>query len=382
MLSEIQEIKPVMFMPRVKESGTVPAHLIPQELMIYLKTTETCQLNCKHCFTNGINGRKIYFDPDAVIDWFTRLHKFQPNLRAGSVAFHGGEPFLAPIEDIRKVWATCKDLWPNVWWSTTTNLVYKLTPEIREFMKEAFTRGIATSWDKGIRFDNQKQEDLWKENVKTLRADGHTITLMVSLNKQITDMDPHEFIKMIADLDIEYLHLERITANGNAVLNSDIMPSNVELDRWLLKLWHATIETKAYEKFTNLFFDGVLSSYMNKTHSGCRCRSCEQKIFTLNADGTIGGCPNSAVNTTFGALSDSIESLLTSHGRVENIVCEAQRDPRCYSCEVFDTCNGDCHQLAWQGDVCAAPKSLMKELEEKNETEVYKKVLDNFIGVE
>jgi MoaA/NifB/PqqE/SkfB family radical SAM enzyme len=37
--------------------------------MFYLKTTETCQLNCKHCFTSGINGKKIYFDPFKTIDF-------------------------------------------------------------------------------------------------------------------------------------------------------------------------------------------------------------------------------------------------------------------------------------------------------------------------
>ena len=41
--------------------------------MIYLKTTETCQLDCSHCFTSGSRGRKIYFNVDKTIDWFRRL---------------------------------------------------------------------------------------------------------------------------------------------------------------------------------------------------------------------------------------------------------------------------------------------------------------------
>jgi radical SAM protein with 4Fe4S-binding SPASM domain len=303
-------------------------------------------------------------------------------MKNGSIAFHGGEPFLAPVEDMRKVWLECKDLWPTVQWTTTTNLVYKLTDEIRSFMKEAFTHGFATSWDKGIRFDNDKQEDLWKQNIKTLREDGHAITLMVSLNRQITDMDPYDFIALIEDLGIEYLHLERITPNGNALLNDNIMPSNVELDDWLLRLWHATVETKCYEKFLNIFFNGILTSYATSTYIGCRCRSCEQKIFTLNADGTIGGCPNSAVSNTFGRITDKIETLLTSSGRVDNIACETHRDSRCYECEVYDVCNGDCHQLAWQEDVCAAPKSFMKFIKHENDLDLYKQVLDGNIGVE
>ena len=38
-----------------------------KDLMIYLKTTETCNLNCAHCFTSGVNGRKIYFNTDKLL---------------------------------------------------------------------------------------------------------------------------------------------------------------------------------------------------------------------------------------------------------------------------------------------------------------------------
>jgi len=376
--------KPITFYrPALKaKSANINPMLIPSSLMIYLKTTETCQLNCKHCFTNGTNGRKIYFDPDQTIDWLQRLHELVPNIQGGNIAFHGGEPFLAPVADMRQVWLACRDLWPNLWWSTTTNLVFKLTDEIRDFMKEAFPQGISTSWDKNMRFDNDKQEALWRQNVRTLVADGHNITLNISINRAITEMDPRDLIEFIKDLGVNWVHFERITPNGNANLNTDIFPTNVELDRWLLDLWHASIETESHRYFGNTLFESVLTSLVNTTHSGCRCRSCEQKIFTLNADGTIGGCPNSAVDNTFGYMRDDIVDLLTSEGRLENIACESQRNPNCYGCEVFDICNGDCHQLAWQGDVCASPKSLMTELKRENNLDLYKTVLNGFVGAE
>jgi radical SAM protein with 4Fe4S-binding SPASM domain len=367
---------------KTKKTMDINPMVIPTSLMIYLKTTETCQLNCKHCFTNGTNGRKIYFDPDATIDWFKRLHAIAPNMQGGNIAFHGGEPFLAPVADMRKVWLACKDLWPNIWWSTTTNLVFKLTDEMRDFMSEAFHTGISTSWDKNMRFDNPKQEELWHKNVKTLLADGHNMTLNISINRDIVEMDPRELIQFIIDLGVQWVQFERITPNGNANLNTEIFPTNKELDQWMKDLWDASLEMESHKYFGNLLFDSVLTSFVNTTHSGCRCRSCEQKIFTLNADGTIGGCPNSAVDNTFGFINDEIATLLSSEGRLENIACESQRNPNCYGCEVFDICNGDCHQLAWQGDVCAAPKSLMRHLKESNDLDLYKTVLNGFVGVE
>lgn len=379
-------VKPLTFFGIKKATNQmvnrISPMLVPTSLMIYLKTTETCQLNCKHCFTNGTNGRKIYFDPDTVIDWFKRMHQVAPNIQGGNIAFHGGEPFLAPVEDMRKVWMACKDLWPSVWWTATTNLTYKLTEEIRSFMKEALFNGISTSWDRNMRFDNDKQEQLWRENLRTLIGDGHNVTLNISINRAIIEMNPNDLIEFIKDLGVQHVHFERITPNGNANMNPEIFPTNLELDQWMVKLWDASVTSQSHKYFTNTLFESVLSSFIHTTHSGCRCRSCEQKIFTLNADGTIGGCPNSAVENTFGRLSDDIVDLLSSEGRLENIACESQRNPNCYGCEVFDICNGDCHQLAWQDNVCAAPKSLMKRIKSEKDYTLYKDILNKFIGVE
>jgi radical SAM protein with 4Fe4S-binding SPASM domain len=260
--------------------------------------------------------------------------------------------------------------------------VYNLDDEKREFFKECFTQGFATSWDKGIRFENEKQENLWRKNVRLLQDDGHKITVMVSLSKSVLDIPVEDFLKWVIDLGVPYLQLERITPNGNAVSNKHIMPSNKELDAWFVKLWEASVKLETHKYFMNCFIDGILSSFVTTTHSGCRCRSCEKKIFTLNADETIGGCPNSAVTNTYGTLDDDIIDLLSSTGRVENIVCETQRNPICYTCEVYDVCNGDCAQLAWEGDICASPKSLMKRFKRDNNVELYKEVLNGFIGAE
>ena len=385
-INKVMELiaQPIKFFKPAKKTSisTVSPMLIPSSLMIYLKTTETCQLNCSHCFTNGTNGKKVYFDPAKTTDWFHRLHEVAPNMSGGNITFHGGEPFLAPVSDMRKVWEDCKDLWPNIWWSTTTNLVYNLTDDIRLFMKEALPTGISTSWDMNMRFDNEKQEALWKKNVKTLLSDGHNITLNISINNDIVKSNPKDLIKFIIDLGVQWVHFERITPNGNAILNNSVFPSNIELDKWILALWHASVELESHKYFGNLLFDSVLTSYVNKNHSGCRCRSCEQKIFTLNPSGTIGGCPNSAVDNTFGFMSDDIEDLLSSNGRLENIVCESQRNEICYTCEAFDICNGDCHQLAWQDDICASPKSLIVHLKKEQNIELYKSVLNGFQGEE
>ena len=354
------------------------------DLMVYLKTTDTCQLNCSHCFTNGSNGKKNIFDTQKTIDWFRRLSEVNPRFRQAQVVFHGGEPFLAPVSKMREVWEGTKDLWPNLDWTATTNLVYLLDQEKIDFMTECLNKTIATSWDRGIRFANPRQEDLWAKNVKTLTEDhDFNVTVTVSLSRSVMEMEPIEIFEKIASVGGKYVHLERITPNGNALRNPHIFPTNQELDAWFLRMYEQTVEHKVWEWGPqNLFLNSILTSLVHSAHTGCRCRACEQKIFTLNADGTIGGCPNAAPEKQFGTIDDSILTLLYSPGRMKNVQCEMNRDPRCYSCPVYDVCNGDCNQLKWDGDICPAPKSLMTYLRQEKKTDEYAQILNGFVGAE
>ena len=77
--------------------------MIKNDTMIYVKTTETCNLNCYHCFTNGINGAKIYFNPDAVAKWCNELKELHPTMTT-HFEYHGGEPYLENVYNIMKIY--------------------------------------------------------------------------------------------------------------------------------------------------------------------------------------------------------------------------------------------------------------------------------------
>lgn len=355
------------------------------EMMIYLKTTDTCQLNCDHCFTNGSRGAKGFFNPDQTIDFLKRLKTFQPTLKNGSISFHGGEPLLCPTEHMFSVWNECQSLWDNVWWSLQTNLTYKLTQDKVDVLSQICQKSWGTSYDYKIRWTNKKSEDLWRSNLKELTSAGHKITVIVSVTGDlIKNKEPIEIIDDMASLGVNFINFERVTANGNALINLDkgIMPSNKDLDHWFAKMWDQSVQNKTYEYIDNMFFDSILSSMIYQTFSGCRCRQCEQKVLTINANGTIGGCPNSAVDNTFGHINDDIKSILSSEGRMCNIQTESLRNSLCHSCDVYNLCNGDCHQLPWEGSICAAPKTMMQAIKNNNDIELYKKFLNGFMGQE
>ena len=132
-----------------------------RHLNVYIKTTETCNLNCSHCFTSGINGAKIYFYPVKTAAWVNQIYR-----DTIFYEFHGGEPMLASVSSLRKfVELTQGD---GVMYGTTTNLVYKLTEERLQFFDDVLEKRIGTSWDPTIRFSNEKQRKLWEDNVLSL----------------------------------------------------------------------------------------------------------------------------------------------------------------------------------------------------------------------
>ena len=334
-----------------------------KDIQIYLKTTETCNLNCMHCFTSGSKGAKIYWDYKKVADWLHRLAAEIPNTSHTHLEFHGGEPFLADLETMQYVYDECKDLWNSQSWGITTNLTFKLTRDKIDFIKGPLGGHIGTSWDPDIRFSSPKQYDLWRKNVETLIGLGVTIKLFVSVTKGTVAIEPIDLLEWVRDLGVKQLALERLTMNGSARNNLHIFPTNLEQDSWFLKMHEQSKEAAARDWFDNEFLETIYDKFESgMTKGGTFCRDCEEKLFTVNADGSISGCPNSAPEHSFGHINDDIQQLLYSPKRIENIACERSRDPRCYECPVFQYCGGDCHQLEWQDEVCGAPKSLMREL--------------------
>lgn len=329
-----------------------------KHLAVYVKTTETCNLNCAHCFTSGINGRKIYFDPKKTAGWINQLDTKD---NAIHLEYHGGEPMLAPMKDLMEFYNLTKNQWGDrCTHGITTNLVYKLKPEHIDFFDLLDGGSIGTSWDPNIRFGNEKQRQLWEDNVRELTDMGFFVKCFISVSVDVVRMDPKEIADYMHSLGIQAISYERLTHNGNAELNLDIFPHNAELDMWWMEM-HKTAQDHPVE---NVFMETVYGKFQdNQFGLGTFCRDCEQKLFTINADGTVAGCPNSAPTDWYGHIDTPAREVKSSPKRMEVISCEMhERDPRCYRCPVFMYCKSDCHQLEWMGDVCPAPKTLMMTL--------------------
>lgn len=341
--------------------------VIAKEILVYVKTTETCNLNCAHCFTSGSSGAKVFFNPTTTSQFLHDLVA-QRGVTSVRLVYHGGEPMLAPISSLRTFHELTRHTLPNVSYSIQTNLVYPLTSEKLEFLDEVFLSGsMGTSWDPDIRFGSvapaqaARQLALWEANVRALVARGHCLTMMVCLSRfVIENYEPADIIDYAIKLGFEYILFERLTSDGNAVVNCEIFPDNLKLDDWLLRMYCQTKEHRYHERIGNMFLSELATSLLHSQHVANRCRGCEQKLITINADGSLAGCPNSAAQNNWGHLDLGVDNFLQDRQRVGAICKELTRNSICLGCEVNDLCNGDCYKLKWDGEICSAPKSLMK----------------------
>lgn len=330
---------------------------------VYVKTTESCNLDCKHCFTGGARPPRTFLDLAKTTDWIQRFAKAISPHDDVHFELHGGEPFLAPVETLKEIVRSMRESGiQHMSIGATTNLVYKLKDELFDFIKNDLD-AIGTSWDAGIRFANQKQEDLWRKNLTTLVQAGIPVVLNISLSRSVMEMDTDELITFIRDTGCYKVLFDRITPNGNANNHNDLFPSNAEINDWYLRMHESTERLGARKWFENAALEDIYAKFENGNPScGTFCRDCEERNITLNADGSIGGCPNSAPEEFFGHIDMAIEELFMAPKRLDVMVSERTRNEHCFTCPVFSYCGSDCHRLAWEGDVCASPRRLMMRL--------------------
>lgn len=324
---------------------------------IYLKTYSGCQLNCDHCMTNGKSGGHTYFNLEKTKDWFHRLDQFLPKEDAIHVELFGGEPLMGKLDDIIEVSQYLRQLERSISIGMTSNLVLKLSDKAIDFLLSL--DGLGTSWDASIRFENEKQYKLWVDNVRLINLLRDNTTLNISLTREVLQVNPADLLLWSIQLGFSTISFERITTDGLAVIN-DVIPSNKLVSDWYLRLHQETIRRKLRKQIYNKTLEDVYAKFENSDSTcGTFCRDCETKMFTINADGTISGCPNSATKDFYGDIDQPIHDLFNQPKRIEMMTKEAMRSDFCYECGIFEYCGSDCHRLAWNGKICPAPKELM-----------------------
>jgi radical SAM protein with 4Fe4S-binding SPASM domain len=325
---------------------------------IYIKTTESCQLNCKHCYIGDHRNKKIFFNEDKTINWIKKYFKvYHINEENVVFSFHGGEPFLDSLYKMQKV----VDAFPLAIFDATTNLCYHFNNNLLDFIRRNFNNShdagkpfIKTSWDYKIRFKNEEQEELWKNNVQELLDNNIEVKVIICLTDIfLKNYTPKELIKFIKSINVNYIEFERLTQN--TICDKSLIPDYRDIDKWLLDFYECNKDIKVD------LFQSFLSAYCGNVE-GCAERKCMENVITINADGTIGACPNTSLSHSFTDINTDPIELKNNDKRKILIEIEKKKDSKCYYCDLLEYCNGDCCQLSWQNNICPAPKNLIRRI--------------------
>jgi radical SAM protein with 4Fe4S-binding SPASM domain len=312
-------------------------------MIVFIKPVEACNLKCLHCY-NCANSNSIDFK--ALGSFLSCVNREQPK---SFFVLHGGEPLLA---DTDKTLDLVKGF-PDNPWRITTNLTMPLTRgrmEIISLMDE-----VRTSFDIGIRFGTLHNLMMWKHNMQELVANGINVYVNICFTKQLLKKDPRKLMDMMHHLHIKTLSFERICKAGRAAEGVDFIPSYEDVDEWLCKLYQVAKDFKDVKvrEFENIAF-GIMKEY-----NYYRGKECCIATLTVNADGTIGRCPNDAQVSVYGNMKEPEKAIAAK------MCAGCQRvKTECLSCNSFEDCQGGCPAAEWQGSSCPYPKKLSQLIKE------------------
>ena len=322
---------------------------------IYIKLTNGCNLQCKHCFNEIMgNHNSMSFETlDKIIYWL-KCFRNEHSEDILNMSLHGGEPMLYNLDKISYLLDLTNNL--NLKWCVTTNLIYDLTDkhlDIFNKMKPFDDNPmIMTSYDYGdLRFNNENNRQLWLKNVKKLLNNNINVQPIICLSKYlIENIEPEQIFNFLKSLNIKRFNFERITNTGRAMQNN-IKPLNKDVDMWLLKAY------KLYQKNDLIcpLFQGVEQS-LKRVFIGCRARECMKNVITINPDGSISSCPNMA-NDIYGNLD-----YIDNNKKQCLINFEKNINQKCLFCKYYHQCNGDCCQLTWDDSGCPGLFNLYEYL--------------------
>ena len=272
------------------------------------------------------------------------------------INFHGGQPFLC---DINKIKYICQKF-PLAIKSATSNMI-NLNQQIMDIILKYFIDPIyhkpfiKSSWDYKIRFSDI-QLNKWESNIRELIKNNVYVKVIICLTSiLIKDIQPQLFLNYFKNLNVSEIDFQRLTDNTTS--NKSLIPDYIQQNMWLQKIYQLN---KKYNIPIGLF-----NNIENATHGifiGCRNRSCMKDVITINADGSIGGCPNIALLYPYTSILQNPNNIFNNQLRNKLIKQEQIKNTKCYCCDLYKYCNSDCFQLSWQNNICPMPKNILNKM--------------------
>lgn len=321
--------------------------------IFFIVLTNKCNLNCKHCYAIHNNEKMtdelLQKSSEYIISQINNSDKedFFVNYLGGEAGIYDQDLIINSINEIKK---KCKK---NIIFSYQSNLVFKITQKHLNVFKLVST--VNTSYDYGIRFQNDNQYNLWKDNINLLNNLGVNVSLTTVLTKPFIEyFNAKSFVEFIESLNIKTVEFNRLFRTLNGDLLSNIRAKNKDVNDWLYNLFIYTEKNNININFKN--FKCLKDSFYN-IHYNDYCRTC--------CNDNISILPNGNVITCMLDYNMPIFNLI-SHKKLNDLenVCKKERalNKKCQNCEYLQWCKGNCHHYIHDESDCPTPTKIYEYL--------------------
>jgi len=264
----------------------------PELKLMYLISTDYCNLRCKYCFIEGNykTEKRNFLDIETGKKW---IDYFYENLKTQNplIIFYGGEPLLnqqVVVELIKYIRQKDKEKWTKTRIGINTNGTIFSKKLARFFKENNVTLTISLDGPKElndkIRFleNNKGVYDVVAKNILNYHKEGVRITLSVTINKYNVPFLP-QIVQFIKD------NFPFINSIGfNLPLASLSYFRDYDYEEIMLNLYNAY----RLAKFLGIYEDRIqrrLEPIINEIPYLKDCAGCGNQI-VVSPEGLIGAC--------------------------------------------------------------------------------------------
>ena len=322
-----------------------------KSLHFVLKISKYCNLRCSYCYEFNELANKSRMSIELLDNIFRQSRNFAIENGIEHIRFtwHGGEPFMVPVEQYREIAALQADIFGDdvkIRNSVQTNLTF-LPDKLLSYLEErTFFQGIGVSFDVhgDQRVDTRGRSSTRKvlENLEIARRSGvvyGAITVLArnTLPHLAAIVDFYQRIEMPFRILPFYMSAFAEQVDRHAITQGEL----IEAMRTTFDLWlqlDRPISIDPLDEYITHAMDFLLG-YREETYD----KNSDEIVFVVDVDGSVSGMSDTYdPQRTYGNLTRmGMDAVLGSAPRRRVVAETHQRMERhCVPCRYFGACPG------------------------------------------
>ncbi|MDQ1468949.1 MAG: uncharacterized protein QOJ99_429 [Bryobacterales bacterium] len=316
-----------------------------------MKISKYCNLRCTYCYEFNELGNKQRMSPELISRIFENIasHVVPNEYEWVSFVWHGGEPFLIPLEYYESIGRLQQEIFGEkvaVWNVVQTNLTV-MTPRHLEFLKsQKFFRAIGISFDvlgdQRVDTQGRRKDDVVLENMQKLI--DHEIpfgAIAVLARNTLPHVKPiYQFYDQL-QIGSRFLPFYMDASNDQIARHAVTYDEQVDALKTIFGEWLASDNATPVDPIGD-YVDYAIAHISKRPAKHYR-READEFVFMVGLDGSVWGQGEAyEPEYQYGNLAqDGFGQILSSQGRRRSVEEAQSRTERlCRQCPYYGACPG------------------------------------------